>query len=183
MAARSLAPKDSTVSTWRSVLEAACERGTNLAVAAKLDVSEMSVRRWLAGADPSAKMQRRILATLVVTPPAAAPPPVAAPPSLAQKGLTNRDRMAGIVERLEREIASCDDTVPRNHLAALYGQLQAAVAKLSRLDGEGELTVAALLRSRAWAEVEAVILEVLRRHAGAAEDLVAALDAVRDGAG
>ncbi len=101
--------------------------------------------------------------------------PATATRSLALHGLSNRERLAAIVERLEEEIARCDAGVPRNHVAALYGQLQAAVHKLVRLDGDGELTVSAILRSRAWAQIDHVLVEVLRKHAGAAEDLARAL--------
>ncbi len=101
--------------------------------------------------------------------------------SLTRPGLTSHDRAKAIVVRIEGEIAACGPNVPVNHKASLYGQLQTAVGALSKLDGDGEITAGALLRSRAWAEVSEVLERVLRKYPGAAEDLRDALAAISGG--
>jgi hypothetical protein len=96
--------------------------------------------------------------------------------------MTARDRLSEVVVGIEAELSACTADTPVNHKASLYGQLTNAVSKLAALDGEGVLTVSAILRSRAWGEIEAVLLSVLRKHPGAADDLAERLDALRGGA-
>lgn len=181
-------------------LRAICERGTVAAVAAKIRVTEGAIRHYASGrrspgevvilrlAHAYSSMAPELWTTRAGKAGASAPAevtsaasPATSPPSLARAGLTNRERLAAIVEQLEAQIAKCGADVPRNHLASLYGQLQAAVHKLSKLDGDGELTLGAILRSRAWGEIDAMLSDVLRKYPGAAEDLVAMLDPMKNG--
>lgn len=97
--------------------------------------------------------------------------------SLAAPGMTHRARLAVIVERLEAEIARGGADVPANHKAALYGQLQNAVGRVGRFDGDEQITVSAILRSRAWREIEAVLEQALRKHPDAAQAIAEALGA------
>jgi len=192
-------------------LAAICSRGTITAVAAKIGSSEGAIRHFVHGRrSPSRALRTRLAESYGIeigawkarattpkpsaatdskqdasarAPAAHSPNGVAIGPSLATAGISNREKIATIVARIEAAIAACGPDVPRNHVASLYAQLQAAVSRLSRLDGDEELTAAALLRSRAWREVEHVLLAVLRRHAGAAEDLVGALDTLKKAKG
>lgn len=181
---KKLTRNEAPLPAWRALVVSAAEAGTVRAVAHRLGATEKAVARWVDGERvPSARMQARILELLPEDAPAAkaeVPACRAATASVARAGITGRERFVAIVERLEAEIAACGANVPRNHVSSMYAQLQAAVEKLAKFDGDGELTVNQLLRSRAWAEVEGVLLEVLRRHPGAAEDLLGALDALRE---
>jgi len=172
---------------WRERIDTALAVTTTSALANRLGTTTQAISSWLSSErEPTPKMRARIVTVIPELPPERPePPPIprsrTESASLSREGMTGRERFAAIIERIEDEIRVCGPTVPRNHVAGLYGQLQSAVERLAKFDGDGELSVAALLRSRAWGEVEAVVLEVLRRHPGAAEDLVAALDALRGG--
>jgi hypothetical protein len=96
--------------------------------------------------------------------------------------MTARDRLGEVVVGIEGELAACTGDTPKNHVASLYGQLTNAVGKLAALDGEGVLTVGAILKSRAWGDIEAVLLTVLRKYPGAAEELSERLDSLKGGA-
>jgi hypothetical protein len=185
------------LSEGAAALAAICTKGTITAVAAKLSVTEGSVRHFIAGRRlPTPKVRKKISATYGIdqrswrwaaTPPepraktsrggatpAAAPPVSTAPPARPRStaGLSSRDQLDDVIRRLEEDLAACGDDVPKNHKASLYGQLTNALAKRSKLDGEGDLTVAAIVKSRAWTETIApALLSAFREYPKAAEAL------------
>lgn len=178
------------------LLTAIVARGSATAVAARLGVTEGAARHYADGSrKPRAETRRRALDAFSIPVDAwehpareekAAGKPAqtnATTTPLSAVGLSSRDRAVAIVERIEAEIAACDSTVPINHKAALYGQLQSAVTRLSKLDGDGEVTPAQVLRSKAWHELEAVLGRVLREFPGAAERLSGELAALTKGNG
>jgi transcriptional regulator with XRE-family HTH domain len=176
---------------WVSQLAAVCKRSTIARVAARLGASEAAVRSWLKGdRSPSGTARGRLreLYGIAWARPSTArsrrPAPTLAPAARkgAAQGLaqaTGAESLARIVEQLEAEIANCGSDVPRNHVAALYGQLTATIARKAKIDGEGEITVGAILRSRAWGQIEGVLVQVLRTHSSAAEELAEALDGLK----
>lgn len=115
----------------------------------------------------------------------------AAPPKKPASGgaprpSTTSSRLSG-VEELRATIALYDDriaeaqadefTTASSWVALLRGKADAC-DKLAKLQGEGELTTAMVVRSRAWRELLARLEPILARHPDVARQMAEALEAV-----
>ena len=86
-----------------------------------------------------------------------------------------RDAIAAFDVQLEA--AKKTSISPTAWASLLRGKADAA-AKLAKLQGEGELTMATLVRSRIWSEVLATMRPVLARHPECAAELAEAFEAL-----
>lgn len=172
---------------WSRAIEARAETLTRAGVARALGCSEALVRAWIAKTRKPTKSWRaraaaafgarwddRVAVAVAPTSSPISPPALpeqTARPSIVDGAMSARERQVEIVRRIEAELAACGASTPANHKAALYSALGTANDRLAKLDGEGELTTSAILRSRAWLEVASALQRVLRKYPGAAEDL------------
>lgn len=110
------------------------------------------------------------------------------PPRAAQAPQTIRKRrsMRGIRELraailafdVQLKAAEASEEISPTAWASLLRGKADAAAKLAKLQGEGELTMATLVRSRIWSEVLSTMRPVLSRYPECAAELAEAFEAL-----
>lgn len=155
----------------------------------RANVSESMVAHIVAGRRvPGERVQNRLetafgiaLASWAQLPAKASPASREEPAKPARKrrsmrGIRElRDAIAAFDVRLEA--AKKTSISPTAWASLLRGKADAA-ARLAKLQGEGELTMATLVRSRIWSEVLATMRPVLARHPECAAELAEAFEAL-----
>lgn len=159
------------------------------AVARRLNASEPAVRAWAAGQRAPSGTARGaiavafgIVASSWTTPSkpvaaVAAPTPSASPRRILPASASAKDiaraqvdDLGEAIRRAEAEGASFRD------IAALQTAFTSALRNLARVSGELEVSEATILRSAAWARLQATVRSVLERHPQAAKDLAVAIE-------
>lgn len=164
--------------------------GGNCEAARRLRTSEGMVRHLVTGRrTPSPELRKRIAEAFGVDvatwerPAKRVPKPKAAPAlSLPPRASGARSGLVGLretVEALSRlsDNAKAEGWPPRLQIRVL-GSLTEAAYQLAKLQGEDEITVAMVLRSRHWRDVMGVLGPMREAHPEAARALDEALDAL-----
>jgi len=82
------------------------------------------------------------------------------------------------VEQIDVALDALDVDAPATHRAALLRTRSDTLDKIAKLQGEGELTEAQVLRSRPWRTLMARIAPILERHPEVAAEMASALEEV-----
>lgn len=96
------------------------------------------------------------------------------------RGSSGLQQLRDTIGALDRQLAlvEADPLVPARDRTAVLRAKADAADRLARLQGEGELTMAAIVRSRVWRELLALLGPVLDRHPDAAAEIADVLERI-----
>ncbi|AKV03180.1 hypothetical protein AKJ09_09843 [Labilithrix luteola] len=115
--------------------------------------------------------------------PAPAPPETRTAPSVparSSKRVSGIENLRSVIEKFDEWIDAADEDsdVSMTARAALANGKANAADKLAKLQGEQEITMSQIVRSKAWQEMLKALEPVFAKHIEAANDFAAALEAL-----
>jgi hypothetical protein len=160
-------------------------------VARRVKTSEAMARHLATGRKtPGSDLKQRLADTFGISleswaqaaapepPPAPKRPTADKPASAATKKGSALELLWGTVTMVDEALDGLDVEAPATHRASLLQRRIDALDKIAKLQGEGELTPAMVLRSRAWRELMARIEPILTEYPDVATKIAEAIEAV-----
>lgn len=153
-------------------------------VARRAKTSESMARHLAVGRKtPSPAMKDRLATALDVPLEAWDRPARKAKKKAAKAKKRKRARSSAALTELWATVDRLDDAISVVDLgsllgASLLGKRTTALDKIARLQGEGELSFAALTKSRVWNDLLAKLRPILERHPECASEIAALLEAL-----